>query len=171
MKSIGILGSTGSIGTQAIEVVKNFKNYQVEYLSCFSSSAEIIQQAKELKPKKVCIVDSKYESEVSNSLKEENIEVLSGYDGLNEISKQKVDLMLNAIVGADGMLPSILALENNIPLALANKESVVMAGWIMNDIRHKKKSTLLPVDSEHSAIFQCLMGEDYKNIERIILTA
>ena len=157
MKTLGILGSTGSIGTQAIEVIKKFNNYQVDYLSCFSSSSEIIRQAKELRPKKVCIVDSSYESEVSNALKDENIEVLSGYDGLNELSKQKVDLMLNSIVGADGMLPSILALENNIPLALANKESVVMAGWLMNDIRYKNNTTLLPVDSEHSAIFQCLM--------------
>jgi len=170
LKTIGILGSTGSIGTQAIEVINRFNNYQVDYLSCFSSSSEIIRQAKELRPKKVCIVDSSYESEVSNALKDENIEVLSGYDGLNELSKQKVDLMLNSIVGADGMLPSILALENNIPLALANKESVVMAGWLMNDIRDKNNATLLPVDSEHSAIFQCLMGENFKNINRIILT-
>ena len=170
MKTIGILGSTGSIGTQAIEVVKKFKNYQVEYLSCLCSASKIIEQAKEIKPKKVCIVDSNLEHEVSNALKNENIEILSGYEGLYEIAKQKVDLMLNSIVGADGMLPSILALDNNIPLALANKESVVMAGWIMNDIKKKNNSVLLPVDSEHSAIFQCLMGEDYKNIERIILT-
>ena len=170
MKTIGILGSTGSIGEQAVEVVKKFKNYKVEYLSCFCSVRKIIEQAKELKPSKVCVVDSSLEAEVSNGLKNEDIEVLSGYQGLHEIAKQKVDLMLNSIVGADGMLPSILALENNIPLALANKESVVMAGWIMNDIKKKNNSILLPVDSEHSAIFQCLMGEDYKNIERIILT-
>ena len=170
MKTIGILGSTGSIGMQAIEVVKKFKDYQVEYLSCFSNADKIIEQAKEIRPKKVCIVDSDLEKKVCSALKGENIQILSGYDGMHELAKQKVSLLLNSIVGADGMEPSILALESNIPLALANKESIVMAGWIMNDIKKKKNSILLPVDSEHSAIFQCLMGEDYKNIKRIILT-
>ena len=170
MKTIGILGSTGSIGIQAIEVVKKFKDYQIEYLSCFSNADKIIEQAKEIRPKKVCIVNSDLEKKVCSALKGEDIQVLSGYQGIRELAKQKVSLLLNSIVGADGMEPSILALESNIPLALANKESIVMAGWIMNDIKNKKNSTLLPVDSEHSAIFQCLMGEDYKNIKRIILT-
>jgi len=170
MKKIGILGSTGSIGTQTIEVIDKFKEYHIEYLSCFNNYKKIIEQAKKFKPKKVCIVDSTLEKKVSKSLKNESIEVLSGYQGLKEISKQNVDLMLNAIVGADGMEPSILALENNIPLALANKESIVMAGWIINEIREKNNTILLPVDSEHSAIFQCLLGEKSENIQRIILT-
>ena len=170
MKTIGILGSTGSIGTQAIEVIDKFSDYQIEYISCFSNHEKIIDQAKKIRPKKVCIVDSNFEKNVVHALNNESIEVLSGYEGLHELSKQKVDLMLNSVVGADGMEPSILALENNIPLALANKESIVMAGWIINDIKQKNNGTLLPVDSEHSAIFQCLLGEDKKNIERIILT-
>ena len=170
MKTIGILGSTGSIGTQAIEVIDKFDDYQIEYISCFNNYEKIINQAKKIRPKKVCIVDSNFEKNVIESLKNEKIEVLSGYDGLHELSKQKVDLMLNSVVGADGMEPSILALENKIPLALANKESIVMAGWIINSVKQKNNGTLLPVDSEHSAIFQCLLGEDKKNIERIILT-
>ena len=170
MKNIGILGSTGSIGTQAIEVIDKYKDYNIEYLSCFNNSKKIIQQAKKFKPKKVCIIDSNFENEVCNSLKNENIEILSGFDGLRELAQHKVDLMLNAIVGADGMEPSILALENNIPLALANKESIVMAGWIIKDIIKKNNSILLPVDSEHSAIFQCLLGEKNQHIQKIILT-
>ena len=170
MKNIGILGSTGSIGTQAIEVIDKFQEYNIEYLSCFNNSKKIIQQAKKFKPKKICIIDSNLENEVAASLKNENIEILSGFDGLRELAKQKVDLMLNAIVGADGMEPSILALKNNIPLALANKESVVMAGWIIKDSIKKNNSILLPVDSEHSAIFQCLLGEESKHIQKIILT-
>ena len=170
MKNIGILGSTGSIGTQAIEVIDKFQEYNIEYLSCFNNSKKIIQQAKKFKPKKICIIDSNLENEVATSLKNENIEILSGFDGLRELAKQKVDLMLNAIVGADGMEPSILALKNNIPLALANKESVVMAGWIIKNIIKNNNSILLPVDSEHSAIFQCLLGEESKHIQKIILT-
>lgn len=170
MKNIGILGSTGSIGTQAIEVIDKFQEYNIEYLSCFNNSKKIIQQAKKFKPKKICIIDSNLENEVATSLKNENIEILSGFDGLRELAKQKVDLMLNAIVGADGMEPSILALKNNIPLALANKESVVMAGWIIKDSIKNNNSILLPVDSEHSAIFQCLLGEESKHIQKIILT-
>ena len=170
MKNIGILGSTGSIGTQAIEVIDKFQEYSIEYLSCFNNAKKIIQQAKKFKPKKICIIDSNLENEVATSLKNENIEILSGFDGLRELAKQKVDLMLNAIVGSDGMEPSILALKNNIPLALANKESVVMAGWIIKDSIKKNNSILLPVDSEHSAIFQCLLGEENKYIQKIILT-
>jgi len=170
MKNIGILGSTGSIGTQALEVIDKFQDYNIEYLSCFNNSKKIIQQAKKFKPKKICIIDSNLENEVATSLKNENIEILSGFDGLRELAKQKVDLMLNAIVGSDGMEPSILALQNNIPLALANKESVVMAGWIIKDIIKNNNSILLPVDSEHSAIFQCLLGEESKHIQKIILT-
>ena len=170
MKTIGILGSTGSIGTQAIDVVEKFADYQVEYLSCFKNVNKLIKQAKKIRPKKVCVIDSSLEKIVLQSLKKENIEVLSGYQGLHELSSEKVDLMLNSIVGSDGMEPSIIALKNNIPLALANKESIVMAGWIIKDIQEKNNSTLLPVDSEHSAIFQCLLGEDDKNIKRIILT-
>ena len=171
MKTIGILGSTGSIGQQALEVIKMFPDkYKVDYLSCFSQSQKIIEQAKEFHPSKICVIDQKQESVVIEALKNEDVQVLSGFEGLIEISKNNVDFMLNAIVGADGMRPSIIALENNITLALANKESMVMAGWLINDIQKKKKSKIIPVDSEHSAIFQCLVGESENNVKKIILT-
>ena len=170
MKLIGILGSTGSIGNQALDIVRLNKNYQIEYLSCFSQVDEIICQTKEFHPKKICIIDRSKESILVDTFKNENIEILSGFEGLIEISKTNVDFMLNAIVGADGMKPSIIALENNIDLALANKESMVMAGWIIKEIQKKNESKIIPVDSEHSAIFQCLTGESKEDIKRIILT-
>ena len=171
MKTIGILGSTGSVGKQALDIIyNNNKQYQVEYLSCFNNIQDVIDQSKKIHPKKVCVVDRTKEFELISALKGENIEVLSGFDGLWEISKTPVDLMLNSIVGSDGMKPSIIALENNIKLALANKESMVMAGWLIQDIQKANQTEIIPVDSEHSAIFQCLLGEKKKEIERIILT-
>ena len=121
MKTIGILGSTGSVGAQALEVLKEHKNYQVEYLSCFNQIDKIADQAKEFKPKKVCIIDQSKESILLEKLKNQNIEVLSGFEGLIELSETKVDFMLNAIVGADGMNPSIIALKNNSRRKCENK--------------------------------------------------
>ena len=112
MQVIGILGSTGSIGKQALDIVRLNKSYQIEYLSCFSQVDEIINQAKEFHPKKICIIDKSKESILTDTFKNEDIEILSGFEGLIEISKTNVDFMLNAIVGADGMKPSIIALEN-----------------------------------------------------------
>ena len=171
MKTIGILGSTGSIGQQALDVIKMYPDkYKVDYLSCFSQSQKIIEQAKEFHPKRICVIDKKQEPIIVDALKSDNIQVLSGFEGLIEISKNKVDFMLNAIVGADGMRPSIIALENDITLGLANKESMVMAGWLISDIQKKKDSKIIPIDSEHNAIFQCLVGESEDNIKKIILT-
>jgi len=170
MEKIGILGSTGSIGQQALDVICDNERYQIEYLSCFSNIEKLVKQAKQMRPQKVCVIDKTKELELISNLKGEGIEVLSGFDGLWEISKIPVDLMLNAIVGSDGMKPSIIALENNIKLALANKESMVMAGWLIKDIQNINQSEIIPVDSEHSAIFQCLKGENQKDIKRIILT-
>ena len=170
MKKIGILGSTGSIGTQALQVINNQSNYEVEYLSCFNQIDKMVEQVQKFHPKKVCVIDKEKESILSEKLKNNNVEILSGFEGLLEIAKTNVDFMLNAIVGADGMKPSIIALENNIVLGLANKESMVMAGWIIKDILAKNKSKIIPVDSEHNAIFQCLLGENKEDIQRIILT-
>ena len=170
MEKIGILGSTGSIGQQALDVICDNERYQIEYLSCFSNIEKLVKQAKQMRPQKVCVIDKTKELELISNLKGEGIEVLSGFDGLWEISRIPVDLMLNAIVGSDGMKPSIIALENNIKLALANKESMVMAGWLIKDIQNINQSEIIPVDSEHSAIFQCLKGENQKDIKRIILT-
>ena len=171
MKSIGILGSTGSVGTQALNVItENMGIYEVCYLTCFKDYKLLSEQAMKFKPKKVCIVDSSKERKLTELLKNEDIEILSGIDGLHELSSHKTDLTLNAIVGADGMIPTINAIKNNIQVALANKESMVMAGWIINDILKKNNRKIIPVDSEHSAIFQCLVGEDLSNVSRLILT-
>ena len=170
INKIGILGSTGSIGTQALEVIKNNNSYSVEYLSCFNSVDLLVEQVKEFRPQSICIVDKNKELELISALKGEDVQILSGFEGLWEISSMKVNLMLNAIVGSDGMKPSIIALNNGIDLALANKESMVMAGWIIKDIQKKNNSKIIPVDSEHSAIFQCMVGESEKDISRIILT-
>ena len=171
MKTIGILGSTGSVGTQALDVIRmNNNKYRVNYLSCFSQVKKIIEQVKEFHPKKVCIIDQTKESILVEALKSENIEIFSGFEGLIEISKSNVDFMLNAIVGSDGMKPSLIALENNIVLGLANKESMVMAGWLIKNIQKNNQSKIIPIDSEHNAIFQCLIGEKEDNIKRIILT-
>ena len=170
MQKIGILGSTGSIGTQALDIISDSEDYQVEYLSCLSNFDKLVEQCFKHHPAKVCIVDKNKEKLLINSLKDENIEVLSGFEGLWELSKEPVDLMLNSIVGSDGMKPSIIALENDIKLALANKESMVMAGWLIKEIQKNKKNSIIPVDSEHSAIFQCLRGEKLEDVKRIILT-
>ena len=170
IQKIGILGSTGSIGTQALDIISDSQDYQVEYLSCLSNFDKLVEQCFKYHPAKVCIVDKNKEKLLINSLKGENIEVLSGFEGLWELSKEPVDLMLNSIVGSDGMKPSIIALENDIKLALANKESMVMAGWLIKEIQKNKKNSIIPVDSEHSAIFQCLKGEKLEDVERIILT-
>ena len=170
MQKIGILGSTGSIGTQALDIISDSEDYQVEYLSCLSNFDKLVEQCFKHHPAKVCIVDKNKEKLLINSLKGENIEVLSGFEGLWELSKEPVDLMLNSIVGSDGMKPSIIALENDIKLALANKESMVMAGWLIKEIQKNKKNSIIPVDSEHSAIFQCLRGEKLEDVKRIILT-
>ena len=170
MQKIGILGSTGSIGTQALDIISDSEDYQVEYLSCLSNFDKLVEQCFKHHPAKVCIVDKNKEKLLINSLKDENIEVLSGFEGLWELSKEPVDLMLNSIVGSDGMKPSIIALENDIKLALANKESMVMAGWLIKEIQKNKKNSIIPVDSEHSAIFQCLKGEKLEDVKRIILT-
>ena len=169
-KKIAILGSTGSIGTQALDIISDSEDYQVEYLSCLSNFDKLVEQCFKHHPAKVCIVDKNKEKLLINSLKGENIEVLSGFEGLWELSKEPVDLMLNSIVGSDGMKPSIIALENDIKLALANKESMVMAGWLIKEIQKNKKNSIIPVDSEHSAIFQCLKGEKLEDVKRIILT-
>ena len=171
MKSIGILGSTGSIGTQALQIIdKNINKYDISYLTCLNNYKLLSEQALYFRPKKVCIVDSSKEKQLSELLKNENIEVYSGVSGLHELSSFRTDLTLNAIVGSDGMIPTINALKNNIQVALANKESMVMAGWIINDILKENNRSIIPVDSEHSAIFQCLTGEKVSNVRRIILT-
>ncbi len=170
MKKIGIHGSTGSIGTQALKIIKN-NNFKVSYLSAYSNSDLLIKQAKEFHPHSICIVDETKVNVLKEKLNSIDIEILSGHDGLKELSsRDDIDLMLNALVGYSGMIHTYLAAKNGIDIALANKESLVVGGQIIKNEISKSKSNLFPVDSEHSAIWQCLEGENINDVKKLILT-
>ncbi|HDQ16330.1 MAG TPA: 1-deoxy-D-xylulose-5-phosphate reductoisomerase [Bacteroidetes bacterium] len=173
LKRIAILGSTGSIGKQAIEVVENNPElFKIEVLTANSNAELLIEQAKKIKPKYVVIADERHYKNVKNSLAGIDITVLSGNEQVAWITTvAEIDFVIIALVGYSGLLPTIKALEANKQVALANKEALVVAGDIITELAHKKNIQLLPIDSEHSAIFQCLTGENIKNIEKIYLTA
>jgi 1-deoxy-D-xylulose-5-phosphate reductoisomerase len=172
MKRISILGSTGSIGKNALRVIAaNPDRFSVEYLTAGHNADLLIEQALNFRPKSVAIADEKQVTAVQQFLKPYHIEVLGGEQGINEIAvKQDVDLVLNAIVGSAGLEPSYHALQAGNDIALSNKESLVMAGELINRLLKEKNLKLYPVDSEHSAIWQCIAGEKPENIRRIILT-
>ena len=172
-KKIAILGSTGSIGTQTLEVISNHDDkFRVELLSANKNYKLLIQQAKKYKPKAIIFGDKTYKKILRENLKSENIDIYFGEDALNNFNQFcDVDLVVTALVGKSGLIPTINAIENNIDIALANKETLVVAGEIIMKLSKKNNVKIYPVDSEHSAIFQCLIGEDYQTIEKIILTA
>ena len=131
----------------------------------------IIEQAKKYQPKAVVIVNDSHVEDIQNALEKENIEILFGRDGLLEISKRDdVDLVMNGLVGSAGMEPTINSLKAGVDVALSNKESMVMAGDLINNIILESGAKIYPVDSEHSAIWQCLVGENIEDVKRIILT-
>lgn len=174
MKKISILGSTGSIGKQTLDVVRaNKDKFEVVAISANSSVDLLLEQIIEFRPKYVAVYDEvscmKLKSMIPSDIK---IEVLSGMDGLNAISSlDEIDVLLTAIVGMIGLLPTLCAIRNGKDIALANKETLVCAGSLVINEAKKYNVNILPVDSEHSAIFQCLNGEKNKEIEKIILTA
>ena len=172
MKNITILGSTGSIGRQALNVIKNLnEEFNLIGISANTNIDVLIEQAKLYKPKYICIVDENYKSDLINALGTGEFEILSGRDGLLELSRNnEADILLNALVGADGMEPTINAIKSGIDIALSNKESLVMAGEVINKLLIAHNVNLNPVDSEHSAIWQCLVGENANQIDKIILT-
>ena len=171
-KKISILGSTGSIGVNALKILSNLKDqFELICLTANTNSSLLLQQIEKFKPKSICIVDLDSYEQIKNELDSFDVEVLTGRSGLLEISKRdNVDIILNALVGASGMEPTINALNAGVDVALANKETLVMAGNIIDSILMKKRSKIFPVDSEHSAIWHCLLGEDFNDIERLILT-
>lgn len=173
MKNVCILGSTGSIGKQTIEVVNLHKDkYNVVGLSANNNSKLLIEQAKLLFPKKVHIANSNKYQEVKDGLVALPIEVLTGEDGLNEIATiDDADIVVAAIVGFAGLIPTLEAVKAGKTLALANKETLVVAGDLLTKLAAKNNVDILPVDSEHSAIFQIMVGEDFDRVRRIILTA
>jgi len=172
MKNITILGSTGSIGVQALNVINNLRGeFNLIGISANKNVALLAKQAKLYKPKYVCISDDRYKADLVAALDLNKFKILSGRDGLLELSQNnEADIMLNALVGHDGMEPTINAINSGINIALSNKESLVMAGAIINKALKDNDVQLNPVDSEHSAIWQCLAGEKYHQINKIILT-
>ncbi len=172
MKMIGILGSTGSIGTQTLQVIDTFPgDYQIKYLTAHNNFEKLAEQALAYNPDTVCIVQEDKHLQLDKLLKGTDIIVVSGRDALLETAgRDDVDLTLNGLVGASGLEPTIEAIKSGVDVALSNKESMVMAGEMINNLLSKYSCNLFPVDSEHSAIWQCLTGEDTKQIKRIILT-
>ncbi len=176
MKNIAVLGSTGSIGKNTLEVVRNLNRngypVTVKYISANSNFELVAQQIEEFKPKAAVIFDkSAYLKLRERSLKHK-CEILCGQEGVNEIAgRDDFELVVNALVGFSGLVPTIEAIKNGKDIALANKESLVVAGSLIYSMLEMSKTNLLPIDSEHSAILQCLRGEESKSIDKLILTA
>lgn len=171
-KRIAILGSTGSIGTQALEVIKkNPEKFEVEVLTANNNVDILIAQAKQFQPNAVVIANAENYAYVSEALKNETIKVYAGTDALNQVVQMEtIDLVLTAMVGYSGLIPTYNAIKAGKNIALANKETMVVAGEIITKTALENKVEILPVDSEHSAIFQCLVGEFLNPIEKIYLT-
>jgi len=172
-KRLAILGSTGSIGTQALDVVVAHPElFEVEVLTAHSNADLLIQQARKFTPNAVVITDeTKYET-VKTALKDIPVKVFTGDKALNEVVQwENIDMVLGAILGFAGLSSILSAIDAGKHIALANKETLVVAGELVMQRAKEKGVMIVPVDSEHSAIFQCLVGEDVRNIEKIILTA
>lgn len=172
-RRIAILGSTGSIGTQALDVIREqHAFFTVEILTAHSNATLLIQQAKEFKPNAVVIGDESKFQEVKDALWNDDIKVFAGREALCQIVEStEVDIVLTAMVGAAGLEPTVRAIRSGKMIALANKETLVVAGEMVTKLAREHAVNIYPVDSEHSAIFQCLVGEWDNPIEKIILTA
>ena len=171
-KRISILGSTGSIGVNTLVVIDQLdEDFEVVYLSAYQNTKKIIEQAKKYRPQAVAVINDTSAVEVKDGLAGESIDVLMGREGLLEISQRDdVDLLMNGLVGSAGMQPTLNAVKVGVDVALSNKEGMVMAGDIINRTKEKTGASIYPVDSEHSAIWQCLTGEKLEDVRRIILT-
>lgn len=172
-KGIAILGSSGSIGTQALDVIENQAEYfHVEVLTVYKNADLLIEQAKKFKPNAVVIVDESKFKKVKEALWNDDIKVFAGHDSLSQVVEMDgIDLVLTALVGYAGLKPTLAAINAGKSIALANKETLVVAGELITALAAEKGVNIYPVDSEHSAIFQCLVGEFHNPIEKIYLTA
>lgn len=173
VKRIAIFGSTGSIGTQCLDVIAaNPSLFSAEILTAQNNDELLIQQALQFNPNIVVIGDEKKYQKVKDALASTNVKVFAGEAAIEEAACMDCyDMMLAAIVGYAGLKPTLKAIENGKPIALANKETLVVAGEIVMQKAIEKRIPIIPVDSEHSAIFQCLVGEGRNKIEKIVLTA
>ncbi len=171
-KRIAILGSTGSIGTQSLDVIWNNRDkFEVEVLTANNNVDLLIQQAKKFQPNAVVIANPEKYTYVTETLANEPVKVFAGSEALNQVVQMEtVDLVLTAMVGYSGLIPTYHAVKAGKNIALANKETLVVAGELITTLAREKKVDILPVDSEHSAIFQCLIGEFMNPPEKIILT-
>ena len=172
-KQIAILGSTGSIGSQALQVVAEHPDlYEVYALTANNSVEQLIQQARQFMPEAVVIANENKYEELKQALSGLPIKVYAGVEALCQVVESgPIDIVLSAMVGYAGLKPTINAIKARKQIALANKETLVVAGELINSLANTYKAPILPVDSEHSAIFQCLAGEFNNPIEKIILTA
>lgn len=172
-RRIAILGSTGSIGRQALDVVRQHKDlFEVELLTANNSSALLIEQAMEFRPGSVVVCNEAKYQEVADALQPNDIKVFTGMDSVcSLVEAEDIDIVLTALVGFSGLRPTISAIKAGKIIALANKETLVAGGSVVMDLAKKYNSPILPVDSEHSAIFQCLLGATGNPISRIHLTA
>lgn len=172
MKKISIIGSTGSIGTQTLDVVRTNKDIEVTALAAGSNIALLEKQIREFKPSMAAVWSEEKAKELRDNTKDLDIKILSGMEGLLEIAiEPRAEILVTAIVGMIGIRPTIAAMEAGKDIALANKETLVTAGHIIMPLAAKKQVKILPVDSEHSAIFQSLNGEGHNRIHKILLTA
>lgn len=173
MKKLGIFGSTGSIGENALQVVRNNPDrFRVVCLTAHSNTELLVRQALEFKPDSVCIVEESGYATLARSLANSGIRLLSGKQALADLAREAdFDTMVGAIVGFAGLLPTLEAIKAGKDIALANKETLVVAGEIVNHLLEKHRVGLIPIDSEHSALFQCLVGESSSSVRKIILTA
>ena len=169
--SVAILGSTGSIGTQAIEVAQKH-NIRVTALAANTRVDELVQQARVLRPELLCIADESRYPALKEAAAGLGCRLLAGMDGLCEIAQhQSTGTLLNSVVGMVGLLPTLTAISANKPIALANKETLVAGGALVMKAAAERNLPIYPIDSEHSAIFQCLQGNQRSQLKKIILTA
>ena len=172
-RTIAILGSTGSIGTQTLQVVEEHPDkFEVYAITANTRVEELIQQARKFMPEAVVIADESKYQQLKEALDDLPIKVYGGYEAICQIVESKpIDIVVTAMVGFSGLRPTINAIKAGKAIALANKETMVVAGEMINELAMKHQTPILPVDSEHSAIFQCLAGEMHNKVEKLILTA
>ena len=170
MKNVVVMGSTGSVGIQSLDVISKNKSHKVIGLSCYSNADLLFEQTKEYLPNFVAIevIDSSHN--LFNLCKKNNIKLITGNNASCNIPFDSLDLAINAIVGTAGLKPTLELVNNGVDIALSNKESLVLGGHIIMPLAQKNNVNIIPVDSEHSAIFQCLNGENHKELKKIILT-
>ena len=170
MKNIVVMGSTGSIGIQSLDVISKNNSHKIVGLSCFSNADLLCEQVEQYLPNFVAIDVIESNHDLFDLCKKNNIQLITGENASSKIPLENLDLAINAIVGTPGLRPTIYLINNGIDIALSNKESLVLGGHIIMPLAQKNNVNIIPVDSEHSAIFQCLHGENQKELKKIILT-